>query len=65
MELNILIARLCFRGIYFPQMGRFAWMKTILENRRTIFKLVSQGFGKGLHAAAPPVAPQPVAEQTH
>ncbi len=34
-RINILIARLCFRGIYFPQMGRFAWVKTILENRRT------------------------------
>jgi hypothetical protein len=38
-RINILIARLCFRGIYFPQMDRFAWLKTILENRRTIFKL--------------------------
>jgi hypothetical protein len=46
-RVNILIARLCFRGIYFPQMGRFAWLKTILENRRTIFKLIRQGFGGG------------------
>jgi hypothetical protein len=36
-RINIFIARLCFRGIYFPQMGRFAWLKSILENRRTIF----------------------------
>ena len=28
-RINILIARLCFRGIYFPQMGRFAWLKAI------------------------------------
>src|SRR5271155_5137109 len=35
-RINILIARLCFRGIYFPQMGRFSWVKTIVENRRTI-----------------------------
>ncbi|HET8923583.1 MAG TPA: radical SAM protein [Candidatus Acidoferrum sp.] len=62
-RINILIARLCFRGIYFPQMGRFAWLKTILENRRTIFKLIKQGFGGGLHAAVPSVATQPVAEQ--
>src|SRR5271167_2629330 len=52
-RINILIARLCFRGIYFPQMGRFAWVKTILENRRTILKLIRQGFGAGLHAAVP------------
>jgi radical SAM superfamily enzyme YgiQ (UPF0313 family) len=43
-RVNILIARLCFRGIYFPMLGRFAWWKVISENRRTIFKLGSQGF---------------------
>jgi radical SAM superfamily enzyme YgiQ (UPF0313 family) len=62
-RINIFIARLCFRGIYFPQMGRFAWLKTILENRRTIFKLIKQGFGGGLHAAVPSVATQPVTGQ--
>ena len=63
-RINILIARLCFRGIYFPQMGRFAWLKAILENRRTIFKLTWQGFfGGGLHAASPPVVAQPVSER--
>jgi radical SAM superfamily enzyme YgiQ (UPF0313 family) len=64
-RINILIARLCFRGIYFPQMGRFAWVKTILENRRTILKLIRQGLGAGLHAAVPSVATQPVTEQRH
>src|SRR6202158_5027482 len=64
-RINILIARLCFRGIYFSQMGRFAWVKTIVENRRTILKLIRQGFGAGLHAAAPSVAAQPVTEQQH
>ena len=64
-RINILIARLCFRGIYFPQMGRFAWVKTILENRRTILKLIRQGFGAGLDAAVPSVATEPVTEQTH
>jgi radical SAM superfamily enzyme YgiQ (UPF0313 family) len=61
-RINILIARLCFRGIYFPQMGGFAWLKTILENRRTIFKLLRQGLGGGLHAAAPPVMTLPGTE---
>jgi radical SAM superfamily enzyme YgiQ (UPF0313 family) len=42
-RVNILIARLCFRGIYFPMLGRFAWWKVISENRHTIFKLASQG----------------------
>jgi hypothetical protein len=62
-RINILIARICFRGIYFPQMGRFAWVKTILENRGTILKLIRQVFGAGLHAAAPSVATQAVTEQ--
>lgn len=62
-RINILIARLCFRGIYFPQMGRFAWMKTLFQNRRTIFGLIKQGFARGLHAAAPPAAaPEQLAE---
>ena len=62
-RINILIARLCFRGIYFPQMGRFAWVKTILANRRTILKLMRQGVGAGLHVAVPSVATQPVPEK--
>jgi radical SAM superfamily enzyme YgiQ (UPF0313 family) len=38
-RINIFLARLCFRGIYFPMMGRLAWPKMIFQNRRTIFKL--------------------------
>ena len=64
-RINILIARLCFRGIYFPQMGRFAWLRSILENRRTIFEPIRQGFGGGLQAAVPLVTTEPVAEQRH
>ncbi len=41
-RVNILLARLCFRGIYFPMMGRAAWVKVISQNRRTIFKLVRE-----------------------
>src|SRR5450432_977639 len=62
-RINILIARLCFRGIYFPSMGRFAWVKTIIENRRTIIKLIRQGVGGGLHAAAPSAPSQAVAQR--
>src|ERR1700730_717425 len=42
-RINIFIARMCFRGIYFPMLGRFAWWKVISENRRTIFKLAKDG----------------------
>ena len=55
-RINILIARLCFRGIYFPQMGSFAWLKSILENRHTILKLIRQVFGGGLRAGVASVA---------
>jgi len=40
---SILIARLCFRGIYFPQMGRRAWAKVIIQNRQTIYDLAKEG----------------------
>jgi radical SAM superfamily enzyme YgiQ (UPF0313 family) len=36
------VARLFFRGIYFPQMGKRAWLRLISQNRRPIFKLVSE-----------------------
>jgi radical SAM superfamily enzyme YgiQ (UPF0313 family) len=41
-RINILIARLCFRGIYFPQMGRWAWTKVIVQNRQTIYELAKE-----------------------
>jgi len=47
-RINIFIARICFRGIYFPQMGRLAWIEVIAHNRRTIFKLVKEAF-RGSH----------------
>lgn len=40
------LARLCFRGIYVPQMTRTAWLKLIFENRRTLFKLIQEGVAK-------------------
>ncbi len=62
-RINILIARLCFRGIYFPSMGRFAWVKTAFENRRTILKLIRQGFAKWLRPPPPAPVTQTVLEQ--
>ena len=43
-RINVFVAKLFFRGIYFPMMGRMAWPKWIAQNRRTIMKLVKQGF---------------------
>ncbi len=53
-RINIFLARLCFRGIYFPMMGRRAWLKVIAQNRQTIFKLVKEAvFGRRAQPRAP------------
>ena len=41
-----LLARLCFRGIYVPQMTKRAWLNLIFQNRRSIFKLLRNGIAK-------------------
>ena len=41
-----LVARLFFRGIYFPQMTRRAWLKLIADNRRVIYGLVKEAASK-------------------
>jgi radical SAM superfamily enzyme YgiQ (UPF0313 family) len=38
------VARLFFRGIYFPQMSKRAWMKLLFENRRALYSLARDGF---------------------
>jgi len=43
-RINIFIASICFRGIYFPQMNSLAWLKLIYQNRRTIWGLAREGF---------------------
>lgn len=45
-RISMLVARLFFRGIYFPQMTRRAWLKLVYDNRRTILPLASEGFSK-------------------
>ena len=39
-----LVARLFFRGIYFPQMNKRAWFNLLFQNRRTILSLSKEGF---------------------
>ncbi|NOT46222.1 MAG: radical SAM protein [Acidobacteria bacterium] len=43
-RISHLVARLFFRGIYFPQMGTRAWLKLLFDNRRAIFSLSREGF---------------------
>ena len=38
-QIGHLVARFFFRGIYFPQMNKRAWLKLVIENRRTIISL--------------------------
>ena len=57
-RVSMLVARLFFRGIYFPQMNRRAWARLVFDNRRTISALAKEGFvkwraaRKKVHAAA-------------
>ncbi len=43
-KISHLVARLCFRGIYFPQKGSFAWLKVVVENRSAIFHVIRECF---------------------
>ena len=40
------IMRLAFRGIYFKQTTKRDWLKVIFENRRTVFGLTKEAFGR-------------------
>jgi hypothetical protein len=42
-RVNIFLARLCFRGIYFPMLRKSSWLRVIIENRRTILRLFKEG----------------------
>ena len=45
-KISHLIARLCFRGIYFPQKGSLAWIKVMIENRSVILHTILDSFTK-------------------
>jgi len=42
-RVNIFLARLCFRGIYFPMLTKSSWLRVVIENRATILSLFKQG----------------------
>jgi len=50
-RINIFLARLCFRGIYFPMMKKSAWLRVILENRRTIAGLLKDAVSRWMRPA--------------
>jgi radical SAM superfamily enzyme YgiQ (UPF0313 family) len=43
IRIGHIVARLFFRGIYFPQMNKRAWLKLIYDNRRSIVSLTREG----------------------
>jgi radical SAM superfamily enzyme YgiQ (UPF0313 family) len=45
VRISHLVARLFFRGIYFPQMNKRAWLKLLFQNRKTILGLTKEGIG--------------------
>ena len=45
-RVNIFLARLCFRGIYFPMVRKSSWLWMVVENRRTIFRLFKEGVSR-------------------
>ncbi|HYE65303.1 MAG TPA: radical SAM protein [Pyrinomonadaceae bacterium] len=57
-RLTHFIMRLFFRGIYFPQMTKRAWVQLIAGNRRIIYALVKECVGewRGARARKPDVA---------
>jgi hypothetical protein len=55
-RINIFLARLCFRGIYLPMMGKVAWLKVVAQNRHTIFELAKEAFFGRRTLPANPVA---------
>jgi radical SAM superfamily enzyme YgiQ (UPF0313 family) len=50
-QISHLIARLFFRGIYFPQKGAGAWLRLLAENRSAIVGLIKEAL-KGRRGAA-------------
>jgi len=43
-KISHLIARIFFRGIYFPPKGVWGWLKVIAQNRASIFRIVEESF---------------------
>ncbi len=44
VRISHLASRLFFRGIYFPQMGKMAWIKLLFQNRKAILGVAREGF---------------------
>jgi hypothetical protein len=55
-RVNLFLARLFFRGIYFPMLTKWAWLRVIAENRGTILQLLKEAiFGRKMRPPNPAV----------
>ena len=45
-KISHLVARIFFRGIYFPPKGAWGWLKVIAQNRGSIFRIARESFTK-------------------
>ena len=50
VRIGHLVARMFFRGIYFPQMSKMAWIKLLFQNRKPIISLTKEGLTAWRHA---------------
>jgi radical SAM superfamily enzyme YgiQ (UPF0313 family) len=43
-KISHFVARLFFRGIYFPQKGGWKWLRLLTQNRRAVYRIVKDAF---------------------
>jgi hypothetical protein len=43
-KISHFVARIFFRGIYFPPKGVWQWLKLIAENRASVYRIVRESF---------------------
>jgi hypothetical protein len=43
-KISHFVARIFFRGIYFPPKGTWNWLRVIAQNRRAIYRIVRESF---------------------
>jgi hypothetical protein len=53
-----LVARIFFRGIYFPQTTTWSWLRLIAQNRGSILHLIREAF-TNWHGTARETQPEP------
>jgi radical SAM superfamily enzyme YgiQ (UPF0313 family) len=58
-QLMVFVSRLLFRGIYFPQMNRWSWIKLLAQNARTVASLAHSGWSAQRRAKSLKSVPQP------